>query len=200
MKSKTKGAFNSNLKAELAAGKPRDQALAIAFRVQREAKKATGGAIMPTMKMSGQHAGFVQSNVAGRTDKLPMRLRAGSYVIPAATVSSLGEGNSLAGANALDKLFSLGPYGAPKTQTPYGARESGSTRSMKRPMRFADGGDVPPVDVIVAGGEYIVPPQTVAELGNGDLTHGHSVLDEFVKHIKSKTIKTLKNLPGPKNS
>ena len=39
VKSKSKAAFKSNLKAEMAAGKPRNQALAIAFSVQRRAKK-----------------------------------------------------------------------------------------------------------------------------------------------------------------
>lgn len=38
-KSKSKAAFKSNLKAELGAGKPKAQALAIAYSVQRKAKK-----------------------------------------------------------------------------------------------------------------------------------------------------------------
>lgn len=36
-KSKSKTAFKSNLKAELGAGKPKPQALAIAYSVQRKA-------------------------------------------------------------------------------------------------------------------------------------------------------------------
>jgi hypothetical protein len=38
-KSSTPKAFESNLKAELKAGKPKDQALAIAYSVKREASK-----------------------------------------------------------------------------------------------------------------------------------------------------------------
>jgi len=38
-KSGSKKAFESNLKAELKVGKPKKQALAIAYSVQREAKK-----------------------------------------------------------------------------------------------------------------------------------------------------------------
>ena len=38
-KSPGKPAFEQNLKAELAAGRPQKQALAIAYRVQREAKR-----------------------------------------------------------------------------------------------------------------------------------------------------------------
>lgn len=45
IKSKSEKAFTSNLKAELAAGKPKKQALAIAYDVQRRAKKATGGGL-----------------------------------------------------------------------------------------------------------------------------------------------------------
>ena len=39
-KSPTKSAFKKNLKTELSSGKPRKQALAIAYSVQREAKKS----------------------------------------------------------------------------------------------------------------------------------------------------------------
>jgi hypothetical protein len=42
-KSKSDKAFKHNLKAELAAGKPQKQALAIAYSVKRKAKKAGGG-------------------------------------------------------------------------------------------------------------------------------------------------------------
>lgn len=38
IKSKSKEAFNKNVKAEMRAGKPKDQALAIAYSVQRKAK------------------------------------------------------------------------------------------------------------------------------------------------------------------
>lgn len=38
-KSSSKKAFVGNLKAELKAGKPKDQALAIAYAVQRETKR-----------------------------------------------------------------------------------------------------------------------------------------------------------------
>lgn len=45
IKSKSEKAFTSNLKAELTAGKPKKQALAIAYDVQRRAKKAAGGSL-----------------------------------------------------------------------------------------------------------------------------------------------------------
>lgn len=46
IKSKSEKAFKSNIKAEIAAGKPQKQAVAIAYDVQRRAaKKATGGGL-----------------------------------------------------------------------------------------------------------------------------------------------------------
>ena len=44
-KSKSKKAFSHNVKAEIAAGKPQKQAVAIAYDVQRRAKKADGGGL-----------------------------------------------------------------------------------------------------------------------------------------------------------
>jgi len=44
-KSKSDKAFKSNIKAEIAAGKPQKQAVAIAYDVQRRAKKADGGGL-----------------------------------------------------------------------------------------------------------------------------------------------------------
>ena len=42
VKSASKAAFRQNIKAEIDAGKPQKQAVAIAYSVQREAKKDTG--------------------------------------------------------------------------------------------------------------------------------------------------------------
>jgi hypothetical protein len=284
-KSASRDAFKSNLKAEIAAGKPRAQSLAIAFRVQRDAKKrASGGrttyddtegekaarqrtadtidrynsaspiavgtdnafdipdknTFMPSDIMrahfergapehlaSGgapasppfyvrsearglEHAGMIHSPIAGRTDRIPMSVRSGSFIMPADVVSGLGQGNSMAGASALNKLFKLGPYGsaggaAPKSIAPKMA-------AMPRPQKmFADGGNVdaptaptlgqsPPVSIVAAGGEFSVPPEAVAQIGGGDISRGHDILDAFVKHVRAKTIKTLRKLPGPRKN
>jgi hypothetical protein len=45
IKSKSDKAFKSNIKAEIAAGKPQKQAVAIAYSVKRAAKKADGGGL-----------------------------------------------------------------------------------------------------------------------------------------------------------
>ena len=42
-KSKSAEAFKKNIKAEIKAGKPQKQAVAIAYSVKRSAKKAKGG-------------------------------------------------------------------------------------------------------------------------------------------------------------
>jgi len=72
------------------------------------------------------------------------------------------------------------PYAQGK---PYGARASGGRA---------------PVEVVVAGGEYVITPEEVTQLGNGDIDHGHEILDHFVTGYRKKTIETLKKLPGPK--
>jgi hypothetical protein len=35
-------------------------------------------------------------------------------------------------------------------------------------------------------------------IGGGDLEKGHNRLDEFVRQIRKRNIKTLRGLPGPK--
>ena len=47
IKSKSDKAFKSNIKAEIKAGKPQKQAVAIAYSVKRAAKKARGGDVRP---------------------------------------------------------------------------------------------------------------------------------------------------------
>ena len=57
--------------------------------------------------------GLIDSHIPGRTDKIPMRVRPGSYVLPADIPSALGEGNSKAGAEILKKMFTHSAYGLP---------------------------------------------------------------------------------------
>ena len=59
-------------------------------------------------------------------------------------------------------------------------------------------GEDPGVAVVVAGGEYVIHPDHVRQLAEGDLDEGHSALDHFVTKMRARTVKTLKNLPGPK--
>lgn len=118
--------------------------------------------------------GPIHSAVSGRTDHLPATVASGSYVIPADIISAMGEGNTNAGFKVAKEIF--GVHGdAPKYPVPSGT-----------------------VPVVVAGGEYVITPQEVTHIGEGDMDEGHKILDAFVKQFRAKTIKTLQKLPGPK--
>lgn len=115
------------------------------------------------------HVGPIHSPVAGRTDHLPINVPSGAYVIPADIVSAMGEGNTMSGFRIANAVFGM----------------------QKR-------GEEPPVEIVAAGGEYVISPFNVARIGGGDIDRGHSALDEFVTTYRDKTVQTLKKLPGPK--
>jgi hypothetical protein len=145
-------------------------------------------------RMHRLHTGPIHSNVAGRTDHLPVHVPNGSYVIPADIISAMGEGNTMAGFKQMRRMFSGTPYGGGKM--PYGA--SGGPYGQPLPGK-AEGGEIDDsVPVVVAGGEYVLTPDEVRFAGDGDMETGHRVLDEFVKRMRRETINTLKKLPGPK--
>jgi len=152
----------------------------------------------PRTRKKRVHKGPIHSAVAGRTDHLPMHVASGSYVIPADIISAMGEGNSIAGFKVAKNIFSSdSPYG--QKGAPYNAK--GLPYGVPGPHKAAGGGlagDEPAVPVVVAGGEYVIPPEDVTALGHGDLDKGHRILDAFVKKMRAKTIKTLQKLPGPK--
>lgn len=120
--------------------------------------------------------GALRSHVAGRTDHLPIDVPPESFVIPADVVSGLGEGNSENGHKVLENMFKLPGGSAPPV------------------LQRKDGGAVP---IMAAGGEFVVPPEVVANLGGGDIKKGHKILNSFVLHVRKQTIKTLKKLPKP---
>jgi hypothetical protein len=136
-----------------------------------------------------QHTGPIHSSVAGRTDHLPMHVPSGSYVLPADIISGAGEGNTIAGFKHAKRVFGGTPRGG--GDQPYN-HEGG-------PYGMAHGGHSPDgVPIVAAGGEYVVHPDHVREVGGGDIDVGHKVLDEFVKRQRATLVKTLKKLPPPK--
>ena len=139
------------------------------------------------------HVGPIHSPVAGRTDHLPVHVPSGAYVIPADIISAMGEGNTMAGFKVANTIFSKipGMQGLPGADAQLGLPE-------KRAMGGATYGS--PVPVVVAGGEYVISPEDVEHMGEGDLDAGHRVLDAFVVKMRKKTVDTLKNLPGPKKN
>ena len=179
---------SSNISELMGSGRPQKQAVAIALNTARgamRAQRAFGGpppsfmATSVAKKPKGikPHVGAIHSQVAGRTDHLPMHVPSGSYVIPADIVSAMGEGNTMAGFKVVRQMFK----GLPGTQA------------------FAAGGFTGElVPIVAAGGEYVITPQEVEAIGQGDLDRGHKALDSFIKKMRAKTVQTLKNLPGPK--
>lgn len=170
---------SSNISELVHSGRPQKQAIAIALHTARSTK-AGGGAPLKKSEMPQQvsklHVGPIHSPVAGRTDHLPMHVPSGAYVLPADIVSSLGEGNTMAGFRAVKLMFKKAPYNA-----------------------LATGGHVGnPVPIVAAGGEYVLSPDEVVWAGGGDLDTGHRALDEWVKATRAELIKTLQKLPGPK--
>ena len=175
-------------------GHPQKQAVAAALNVARQARsgkafggeKVTMGSSIDDPKVTSFHTGPIHSPVAGRTDHLPMHVKAGSYVIPADIIGAMGEGNTMAGFKIARKMFESKPYF--QEGGPYGATGLGK----------ADGGSVELVPIVAAGGEYVISPEKATEIGGGDMNKGHAILDKFVKKMRHKTIKTLTKLPGPK--
>lgn len=139
-------------------------------------------------RMMERSSGWLSSPVPGRTDRLALNARAGSYVIPADVVSGIGQGNTHAGVANLDRMFKSGPYGAAIPRLP-----RGHMPRPPRPPRFAAGGHVP---IMAAGGEYIIEPDAIMRQF-GNIEFGHKVLDKFVNDARQQTIKDMQRLPGP---
>lgn len=213
-KSSSDEAFKSNLKAELAAGKPRDQSLAIAYAVKRRGR-AAGGQLGPgTFNISPKqmvrneartmnHVGPIKGIVPGRTDHVPLHVPSSSYVLPADHVSSLGQGNTAAGHAIINHMFAPGgPYnsGAPKivhgagAPKPHAMKLSSGGTSEGGPRGNTIG---EPVPIMAASGEHVLSPEQVAAVGGGSVDAGHKILDAWVVSHRKKHVKTLKGLPPP---
>lgn len=209
--------ISSNISELVSSGRPQKQAVAIALSESRRSKKADGGMQMgttttttgPTPFFGGGppkevenkiHVGPIHSSVAGRTDHLPVHVWSGSYVIPADIISSMGEGNTMAGFKIAKEVFEKPSY---MKGTPGGSSFGGSMpgeMALPDMPKKAEGGGVTKdaVPVVLAGGEYVIHPDDVTRIGGGDLDSGHRKLDKFVKMMRAKAIATLTKLPGPR--
>ena len=189
-------------------------------------EKASGGSVDHADKIAKEkstpcHTGLITMAVGGRTDHIPMNVLEGSYVLPADIVSGLGEGNTLAGSKLIDTMFKTGPFGlsasapkfasvnAPRPLVPgsinsqFGLPTQNMFGTPAQSQQYADGGQVMsgrfrPVPIVAAGGEYVIHPDVVRRLGNGDMEKGHDYLDNFVKGVRKHLVKTLSKLPGPR--
>lgn len=153
--------------------------------------------------------GLIKSTVAGRTDRLPMSVPANAYIVPSDVVSGMGQGNTDAGAKMLKNI--LHPHSMRlrlagrkrHTANIFGtghpdvfAHSQFSAPPMGSPM--ADGGATEDVPIVAAGGEYVIDPDTVTSLGDGDARAGHKILDRMVLNVRHHTARKLTQLPGPK--
>lgn len=68
---------------------------------------------------------------------------------------------------------------------------------LKGRARKAAGGPSSGVPIVAAGGEWVISPEQVRRVGDGDIDMGHRVLDAFVKRVRKELIGTLQKLPGP---
>jgi len=200
--------ISSNISELVHTGKyPQAQAVAIALAKSRTGKMV-GGSFFggpATSETSKVHVGPIHSPVAGRTDHLPMHVPSGAYVIPADIISAMGEGNTMAGFNVAKSIFH--PIVKPSSMfkpIPYMSGLPGASAYLGLPGQKgkAAGGQLAasaaPVPIVAAGGEYVIHPDDVTNLGGGDIDRGHRELDAFVKKMRAKTVNTLRKLPPPK--
>lgn len=162
---------------------------------------AAGGMMSPSegapwwtrSEARGANSGFLHTAGPGRTDNINIHPQTDSYVLPADVISGLGEGNSLAGAHAMQLAIGTGPHGIPLAHGPSGYHGPRAPT----PYRESTGGAVPRVPIIAAGGEFVLSPEQVAAIGGGDIKKGHKILDAFVLHVRKRTIEQMKGLKGP---
>lgn len=202
IESASRPAVSKNIEAEMAAGKPQKQAVAIALDVARRAKRAVGGfnAAHAPHVPKAPHVGPIISAVPGRTDRHEMDVPSASYVVPAHAVSHLGQSNTLAGMKVLNGMFGPGS----KLDTQGQAMKRGPGPPALRPMNTPrDAGGRrgshigSPVPIMSAGGEFVIPDHVVLAIGGGNPKKGHAALDQWMMQIQKEHAKTIKNLPPP---
>ncbi len=157
-------------------------------------KRASGGDASPPWYVRNEarsmgHVGPLMGHTMGRSDKIATHVPDGAHILPADTVSALGDGNSQAGHYKLGQMFPASMKQAkpvvPKLPNVPGIKLAGGGASR---------GTVP---VMLSDGEFSVHPSDVKRIGGGDEEHGHRILDAFIKHIREKYATKLKTLPGP---
>ncbi len=186
---------------------------AVLDRALKEAKKYAAGGVLDESRLGRLEthvphpSGMLDSSIPGRTDKLPISVKSGSYVIPADTVSGLGEGNTMGGNKVIQHMLHqarVKSMGMPKMPKLPGSIKMPSAKLRMRGAKtlplasMADGGVPRHIPIIAAGGEFVVPPEDVANIGGGDLDKGHNALDKFVLKTRRELRQKLGRLKPPK--
>ena len=196
IKSGSKKAISANISELVHSGRPQKQAVAIALSNARKYGRQAGGTTPMFMRAAARNLfrqGLIRSSIPGRTDKINIGVPSGSSIIPADVVSGFGQGNTDAGAKILDRMFHTGPYGMRLPR-------AGGRPKMPRMLR-AEGGEIDDesevTQIMAAGGEYVISPGKVMEIGDGDLDRGHQIMNEFITQARKKHVNETKNLAGP---
>ena len=187
--------------------------------------RADGGGIQDSP--ASPFTGGIMSSGAGRADDVPMHVPDGAYVVPAWAVSHLGEGNTINGMSQLKMMFGSpwgaqkAPFGAPSPAMKVG-KGVAMPHPKPPPMHFTPPNFYPQgmsaqnpalaerqkhggaahgpngaVPINASGGEFVIEPDEVAKIGDGNVDKGHLVLDKWVMALKKEAAATLKKLPGP---
>lgn len=125
----------------------------------------------------------------GRADKLPLNVPKGAHVIPADVVGALGGGNSAHGHRVLFGMF-------PGSKMAKRSRARNRIASMK-PPKMANGGDTGTLPIMASDGEFLVSPEDVTAVGNGNIEEGHKILNEFITRTRKENIDRLRSIPEP---
>ena len=190
-------AISRNIREMKHSGYPQRQAVAAALNMARKYQASGGKSTGKTTKDKVVHHGPINVAIPGRTDRLPIHVYSGAYVLPADIVSGLGEGNTLAGNRVIEKMLLDGSLSGKSAGGAAAALSASQNLKDKYGIRGPYHEDDALVPVIVAGGEYIIHPDQVTEIGEGDLDKGHAVLDAFVISQRRALRKKLGKLPGP---
>lgn len=169
----------------------------------------------------GMESGYLHGSTFGRADHLTTTAPGGSYIVPADVISGIGEGNSLAGAAAVEHWLNTGPWGTRLPRGKGGGRglpHAPMPHSVGYPeVHDAKGGGVQGgvgsgrVPVKLSHGEYQIGPRHVLAIGRHLLKKhggtgrndrlamklGHDALDAWVVHERKKVADKMKKLPGP---
>lgn len=163
------------------------------------------------------HGGYLNYGGAGRTDQLPISTGVDSHVLPADTLSGVGQDHSLAGARIMSAATGVGPMGIPLAHgmrghgPPSPPRASGDAgKDITDPL--ANGGHGGTTSILAAGGEFILPPWYVRYVGEwghrrgeqkpGEsvMETGHRLIDRAILRVRKFHVDFLKSAPPPKKS